>query len=110
MHLCGAGGVAIGPFPFSGPAVSKPRPAPARSATNANVGNTPFAMITTAAHSHWMTDVPLKDGPSAGLTAVSLVRMKLFMLHNRLVARTIGKLSSRGRRAVRSMLRTAIAL
>jgi mRNA interferase MazF len=46
----------------------------------------------------------LSDCQSAGLTAASLVRIKLFALDNRLVARKIGVLSSKDRQAVRRML------
>lgn len=67
-------------------------------------------MITTAAKSHWPTDVQLADATGAGLTAASLVRLKLFTLDNRLVARTIGTLSPRDRKAVREMLRGVVGV
>lgn len=98
--------MAIVPFPFTDIAIAKPRPALVLSAQTANgeSGNTIFAMITTAARSHWPTDIPLADAEAAGLTAVSLVRLKLFTLDNRLIARKIGELSPRDREAVREML------
>jgi mRNA interferase MazF len=106
MFLCDPGDVAIVPFPFTDIAVAKPRPALTLSARRANEdsGNTVFAMITTAARSHWPQDVSLSDYQSAGLTAASLVRIKLFTLDNRLVARRIGVLSARDRQAARRML------
>jgi mRNA interferase MazF len=67
-------------------------------------------MITTAAKSHWPTDVPLADAEAAGLTAASLVRLKLFTLDNRLASRKIGALSPRDRAAVRKMLRGVVAV
>ena len=112
MVICEAGDVAIVPFPFTDMAVAKPRPALALSAPKANgeSGNTIFAMITTAAKSHWPTDVPLADGQAAGLAAASLVRFKLFTLDNRMVARKIGALSPRDRLAVRKMLRAVMGV
>jgi mRNA interferase MazF len=112
MVICEAGDVAIVPFPFTDMAVAKPRPALALStqAANGETGNTIFAMITTAARSHWPTDVPLADVEGSGLTAVSLVRLKLFTLDNRLVARKIGTLSSRDRKAVREMLKGVVGI
>ena len=112
MTICEAGDVAIVPFPFTDMAVAKPRPALVLSAQKANgeSGNTIFAMITTAVKSHWPTDVPLADVDAAGLTAASLVRLKLFTLDNRLVARKIGTLSPRDRGAVRKMLRAVVGV
>lgn len=112
MTICEAGDVAIVPFPFTDIAVAKPRPALALSASVANEasGNTIFAMITTAARSHWPQDVLLADAAACGLRAVSLVRVKLFTLDNRLVSRKIGTLSTRDRASVRRMLRQLIAV
>jgi mRNA interferase MazF len=112
MTICEAGEVAIVPFPFTDMALAKPRPALALSARAANEasGNTIFAMITTAARSHWPQDVVLADAAACGLKAASLVRVKLFTLDNRLVARTIGALSRRDRTAVRRMLQRLIAI
>jgi mRNA interferase MazF len=110
--ICEAGDVAIVPFPFTDMAVAKPRPALALSSQKANgeSGNTIFAMITTAAKSHWPTDVPLSDAADAGLTAASLVRLKLFTLDNRLVARKIGALSPRDRKTVREVLKGVVGV
>lgn len=110
--ICEAGDIAIVPFPFTDIAVAKPRPALVLSAEKANgeTGNTILAMITTAARSHWPTDVPLADAEASGLTAASLVRLKLFTIDNRLVARKIGALSARDRKAVRTMLRSVVAV
>jgi mRNA interferase MazF len=112
MTICEAGEVAVVPFPFTDMAVAKPRPALALSTRTANAesGNTIFAMITTAAKSHWPTDIALTDAARAGLTAASLVRLKLFTLDNRLVARTIGTLSPRDRKAVREMLKGVVGV
>ncbi|MDR3528630.1 MAG: type II toxin-antitoxin system PemK/MazF family toxin [Rhizomicrobium sp.] len=110
--ICEAGDIAIVPFPFTDMAVAKPRPALVLSAQKANgeSGNTIFAMITTAARSHWPTDVPLADAEASGLTAASLVRLKLFTLDNRLVARKIGALSPQDRKAVREILKDVVTV
>jgi mRNA interferase MazF len=112
MTICEAGDVAIAPFPFTDIAVAKPRPALALSARGANEasGNTVFAMITTAARSRWPQDVVLADAAACGLTASSIVRVKLFTLDNRLISRKIGALSPRDRASVRRMLRSLIAV
>lgn len=112
MTICEAGDVAVVPFPFTDIAQAKPRPALALSAAGANEasGNTIFAMITTAARSHWPQDVVLADAAACGLRAASLVRVKLFTLDNRLVSRKIGSLSQRDRVSVRRMLRQLIAV
>jgi len=112
MFVSEAGDIAIVPFPFTDMAVAKPRPALALSARAANEasGNTVFAMITTAAKSHWPQDVPLKDAAAGGLKAASIVRIKLFTLDNRLVSRKIGTLSARDRQAVRRMLRGLLVI
>ena len=112
MTICEAGDVAIVPFPFTDMALAKPRPALALSAYGANEasGNTIFAMITTAARSHWPQDVVLTDATACVLKAASLVRIKLFTLDNRLVARKIGALSRRDRTSVRRMLQRLIAV
>jgi mRNA interferase MazF len=112
MTICEAGDVAVVPFPFTDLAVSKPRPALALSGRGVNEtsGNTVFAMITTAARSHWPQDVQLMDATAAGLKDASIVRVKLFTLDNRLVSRKIGALSAQDRQTVRRMLRQVIAL
>jgi mRNA interferase MazF len=112
MVLCGPGDVAIVPFPFSDIGFAKPRPALALSARKANeeCGNTVFAMITTAARSHWPQDIELSDNRAAGLTAASMVRFKLFTLDNRLISRKIGTLSSADRKAVRRTLQGLLAV
>ncbi|HEY3637975.1 MAG TPA: type II toxin-antitoxin system PemK/MazF family toxin [Rhizomicrobium sp.] len=112
MLLCDPGDVAIVPFPFTDMAVAKPRPALVLSARKANEdsGNTILAMITTAARSHWPHDIVLSDTQSAGLTVASIVRIKLFTLDNRLIARKIGALSSHDRQVVHRMLHDLLTI
>ncbi|MBV9572330.1 MAG: type II toxin-antitoxin system PemK/MazF family toxin [Alphaproteobacteria bacterium] len=112
MTVCGPGDVAIVPFPFTDIAVAKRRPALALSARDANDvnGATLFAMITTAQRSRWPSDFLLSDGDMAGLAAISIVRLKLFTLDNRLVSRVIGRLAPHDRASVRKMLKAVVAI
>jgi len=57
-------------------------------------------MITSRGHAPWPLDVPITDEASAGLTAPSLVRMKLFTLDHRLILRKAGNIARADRRAV----------
>jgi mRNA interferase MazF len=110
MTICEPG--AIVPFPFTDIAVAKPRPALVLSAKTMNEasGHTVFAMITSAARSHWPQDVVLADAARAGLQATSLLRAKLFTLDNRLISRKIGRLSRRDRASARRILQDLMAL
>lgn len=94
MTICKRFDVATVLFPFIDRARAKPRPALVLSgrAFNAAHGATVMAMITTAAFTHWPSDVPISDLARAGLSAPSVVRFKLFTLENG-IARRIGRLS-----------------
>lgn len=110
--LCEKDDIAVVPFPFTDLARAKARPALALSAGTANreSGHTIFAMITTAARSRWSTDVALTDLDSCGLSKPSVVRLKLFTLDNRLIARRIGRLTRNDSLAVANILRTVLAV
>jgi mRNA interferase MazF len=112
MTICEGDDVVIVPFPFTDAARSKTRPALALSTRAANTasGQTVFAMITTAARSHWPSDVAISDLASCGLGHASVVRFKLFTLDNRLIARRIGTLSPADRSAVRRALRILLGI
>ena len=96
------GTIAVVPFPFTDIARSKTRPALVLSTRAANhaSGQTIFAMITTAVHSRWPSDVPIADLASCGLSKPSVVRFKLFTLDNRLIARRVGAMGTADSRAV----------
>ena len=99
--------VVIVPFPFTDRAATKKRPALIISdatAFNKFTQKSVMAMITTASHSPWALDVPLKDLKSAGLKAKSIIRMKLFTLDDALVIKKIGKLAIRDRHSVQKSL------
>lgn len=105
--------VVVVPFPFTDSAASKRRPALVMS--NAEVFNLParhsvMAMITSAGNASWPLDVEISDGNAAGLTAASLVRMKLFTLDNRFILRRAGRLAESDRKAVEASLKRLLAL
>ena len=94
--ICDFGDVAVVSFPFVDSDAAKVRPALAISNKrfNAENGSTLFAMITTAKHSAWPSDISIKDHPAAGLVHPSVVRWKLFTLDNGLLRRIAGRLAA----------------
>lgn len=107
-----AGDVVVVPFPFSDLAISKPRPAlvVSSSVTNEPNGTTLLAMITSAGAGRHATDTPLGDLQAAGLLTPCFVRLKLFTLDNRLIARRLGALSANDRTAARQAVSRLMAL
>ena len=81
------------PFPFVDSGATIHRPALVLSAEeyNSTHGHTVMAMITSAKHSKWPSDVPISNLGTTGLSSPSVVRFKLFTLDNRLVSSTVGK-------------------
>lgn len=112
MTIFDAGDVVVVPFPFSEIPIAKPRPALVVSASSSNErsGTTLLAMITTAAGGARSDDTPLIDLDAAGLRAPSVLRLKLFTLDNRLIARRIGRLSASDRLRARVAVDALIAL
>lgn len=101
MPTCDRLEVAVVPFPFVDSAATKRRPALALSAaafmrTN---GHGVFAMITSARHSAWPSDVRLEAWREAGLTAPSVLRWKLFTLPEAAVLDRLGRLAAGDRDA-----------
>src|SRR5438045_1808048 len=70
---------------------------------NCASGHTVMAQITGAVSTSWPGDVPINH-MHAGLTTVSLVRMKLSTIDNRLIRRNAGKLSAADRDRVSASL------
>lgn len=104
--------VVVVPFPFTDSAASKRRPALVISnaeAFNQPVGHSVLAMITSAGNAAWPLDVTISDGNAAGLTAASLVRMKLFTLDDRFILRRLGRLAASDRKAVEASLKRLLA-
>ena len=95
MPACDRFEVAVVPFPFVDVPAVKRRPALALSTAaflHAN-GHGLFAMITTAKRSTWPSDVTLRDWREAGLTAPSILRWKLFTLHEAAILDRVGRLT-----------------
>ncbi len=107
-----AGDIAVVPFPFSDLPVAKARPAVVISSTETNTGEgeTLLAMITTASSSDRPGDTRLIDLTEAGLKVSCVVRLKLFTLDNRLIARRVGRLSETDRGRVRQAVSGLFAL
>jgi mRNA-degrading endonuclease toxin of MazEF toxin-antitoxin module len=94
MLIFDRGDIVVVPFPFTDIPLSKRRPALALSTRQFNTQNahTVLAMITSAAHSHWPTDIPVAAGLETGLSHASLIRWKLFTLSNELISHKAGAL------------------
>jgi len=108
--ICDAWDIAVGPFPFTGGG-SKRRPALVLSGAsfNRSSGHTTLAMITTARQSSWPGDTALASA-STGLTKDCLVRLKLFTLDNRFIARMVSKLPPKDRQKVRASMEQALGV
>ncbi len=95
------------PFPFTDKRQTKKRPAVVLSNGvdfNQRVQHTVLAMITSTKNQPWPFDVAIGNLKSAGLPAPSLVRMKLFTLDNRFIAKVIGSLSKEDRQKMKNSL------
>lgn len=83
------------PFPFVDSRASKNRPALVISTEeyNSTHSHSVMAMITSAKHSRWPSDIPISDLSSTGLSSPSIIRFKLFTLDNHLIADAVGKVA-----------------
>jgi mRNA interferase MazF len=99
--------IVVVPFPFTDSAQTKRRPALVLS-QHANFGNkidhTVLAMITSRKNTSWPLDCEITSKKQSGLTAPSVVRMKLFTLDNRFIIRKIGRLSDSDQKKVKQSL------
>ena len=97
--------------PVHGPRHDKRRPALVLTVKAFNRhGHSVLAMITSASHQPWPGDAPIEDLKNAGLKTPSLVRLKLFTLDNRFIARRIGTLGSPDQTSVATQLRTFLPM
>jgi len=99
--------VVVVPFPFTDSGKTKRRPALVLSQAKDFgdiIEHTVLAMITSQKNDPWPLDVAIINNKSSGLTAPSVVRMKLFTLDNRLILRKIGHLSKRDQSQVEKSL------
>lgn len=95
--------VIVVPFPFTDSSRTKRRPALVLSNKNdfgAKVEHSVLAMITSQKNDPWPLDVIIKNKKRSGLTAPSVVRMKIFTLDNRFILRKIGHLSKSDQNSV----------
>ena len=103
---CEAWDVVVVPFPFSERSGSRRRPALVLSKPSLNkAGHTIMAMITTSSRNPWPGDVEIADLAAAGLRVECRVRLKLFTLDNRLILKTIGRLSPADCKAAAAQVR-----
>lgn len=105
--------VVVVPFPFTDQKSDKRRPALVLSehdSFNDIMESCVLAMITSAKNPDWPFDTPLGSIRKAGLPAPSKVRMKLFTLDSRLIAKKIGGLSAKDQKAVTINLKKLMVL
>ena len=99
--------VVVVPFPFTDSSRAKRRPALVLSQTKdfgSILEHTILAMITSQKNEPWPLDVVIKNKKPSGLTAPSVVRMKLFTLDNRFILRKIGHISKTDQTNVKQIL------
>ena len=92
--------VVVVPFPFADRDTQMRRPAVVLSSQmefGTPSGHSVLAMVTSAAHTPWPQDVKISDLAAAGLSAPSVIRMKLFTRDNRLIQRQVGTLGAADR-------------
>lgn len=110
--ICKPGTVVRVPFPFIDSPHAKHRPALVVSQERFQKAHRAvvLAMITSARHSAWPSDVAISDQASAGLSAPSIVRFKVFTLDERLVGDPLGRLGRKDWAAVQTALRSVLGV
>ena len=98
--------VVVVPFPFTDSSNTKRRPALLLSQNNfgKEIEHSVLAMITSQKNESWPLDCAIKNKKQSGLTAPSVVRMKLFTLDNRFIIKKIGHLSKSDQNQVKQSL------
>ena len=99
--------IVVVPFPFVDSVTAKKRPALILSSSkyfNHETKHSIMAMITSARNKPWPGDVNISNLKNAGLSKPSVIRMKLFTLDHRLILNSIGALSPKDQKAIRTML------
>ena len=99
--------VVVVPFPFTNSANTKRRPALVLSQNKSfgkEIEHTVLAMITSLKNDSWPLDRQIKNKRQSGLSAPSVVRMKLFTLDNRFILRKIGHLSKSDQNQIKKSL------
>lgn len=110
--ICNAGDVVLVPFPFVDSPRTKKRPALvlSRKKFNQTDRHSVLAMITTGGGFSWKSDSKISDLQTTGLSAPSVVRMKLFTLDNRVILRQIGYLDTRDRKRILNTMKHVVGL
>jgi mRNA interferase MazF len=99
--------VVVVPFPFTDSAQTKRRPALVLSQNdnfNDKIEHAVLAMITSLKNEVWPLDCVIQNKKESGLTAPSVVRMKLFTLDHRYILKKIGHLSKEDQEQVKHSL------
>jgi mRNA interferase MazF len=99
--------IVVVPFPFTDSAQTKRRPAlvlSQHSNFGNKIGHSVLAMITSKKNAPWPLDCEIMSKKESGLTAPSVVRMKLFTLDNRFIITKIGHLSDSDQEKVKQSL------
>ena len=99
--------VVVVPFPFTDSSRTKRRPVLVLSQKTGFgdvIEHSVLAMITSQKNEPWPLDVAIKNKKQSGLTAPSIVRMKLFTLDNRFILRKIGHLTEPDQMQVKESL------
>jgi mRNA interferase MazF len=99
--------VVVVPFPFTDTAQTKRRPALVLSQNSKfgdKIGQSVLAMITSKKNAPWLLDCEIINKKQSGLSAASVVRLKLFTLDNRFIIRKIGRLSGNDQKKVKQSL------
>lgn len=89
--------VVVVPFPFTDSTQTKRRPALVLSQNTTfgdKIEHAVLAMITSQKNEPWPLDCKIRNKKPSGLTAPSVIRMKLFTLDHRFIMRKIGHLST----------------
>ena len=99
--------VVLVPFPYADRLAEKRRPALVVSGSKLSAyGLIWVAMITTAEHSMWSCDIPIRDIERAGLPAPSIIRpAKIACLDPNRIVRRLGRLEKAYARKVAQQLR-----
>ena len=99
--------IVVVPFPFTDSSKIKKRPALILSQNlefNREIEHSVMAMITSKKNSPWPLDVPIKHLKQTGLTAPSVIRMKIFTLDQRFIIRKAGSLAKTDQISVKQSL------
>ena len=94
--------IVVVPFPFVDSSATKKRPALVLSSFEQfgrHIRHSVMAMITSAQHNSWPLDITIENLTITGLTAPSIIRMKLFTLDNQFILKKCGILGDEDQEA-----------